>query len=231
MGGPRRERRGGALRLLKELPVLIALALLIALLIKAFLVQAFFIPSASMEPTLHVGDRVLVNKLSYRLGEPERGDIIVFRDPYPDPCDEDGASAGCDDSLLQRSLNWIAEVFGLPTGETRDFIKRIVALPGETIAIQDGEVYVCPDPGCRPIDSEGEPFEGRKIDFPQTDEEGPQIDEDDQLAFTVPDDEYYVLGDNRANSRDSRVFRGIERDEIVGKAFVVIWPFSRFNTI
>jgi signal peptidase I len=230
LGGPRRERRGGALRLLKELPVLIALALLIALLIKAFLVQAFFIPSASMEPTLHIGDRVLVNKLSYRLGEPERGDIVVFRDPYPDPCDEEGAT-GCDDGIFQRSLNWIAEVFGLPTGETRDFIKRIVALPGETIAIQDGEVYVCPDPGCRPIDSEGEPFEGRKIEFPNTDDEGPQIDDDDQPAFTVPDDEYYVLGDNRANSRDSRVFRGIERDEIVGKAFIVIWPFSRFNTI
>src|SRR5207245_6803778 len=88
---PPAEHRGGALRFLKELPVLIALALGIALLIKAFLVQAFYIPSASMEPTLRQGDRVLVNKLSYRFGHPKRGDVIVFRDPYPNPCDQQGS--------------------------------------------------------------------------------------------------------------------------------------------
>ncbi len=229
--GPKPQRRRGALRFLKELPVLIAIALGIALLIKAFLIQAFYIPSASMEPTLDIGDRVLVNKLSYRLGDPERGDIIVFRDPYPDPCDADGDSAVCDESVLKRSLNWVAEVFGLPTGDTRDFIKRIVALPGETIAIQDGELYVCDDPGCRPLDSDGEPLDGRKVDFPRTSDEGPVLDDDDQAAFEVPDDEYYVLGDNRANSSDSRTFRGIERDEIIGKAFVLIWPATRFNTL
>lgn len=226
-----KQRRRGALRFLKELPVLIAIALGIALLIKAFLIQAFYIPSASMEPTLDVGDRVLVNKLSYRLGDPERGDIIVFRDPYPDPCDADGDTQGCDESFLKRSLNWVAEVFGLPTGDTRDFIKRIVALPGETVAIQDGEIYVCNDPGCRPLDSDGEPLDGRKVDFPSTSDEGPVVDDDTQAAFEVPDDEYYVLGDNRANSSDSRTFRAIERDEIIGKAFVLVWPATRFNTL
>lgn len=228
---PKRGRRGGAIRFLKELPVLIAIALGIALLIKAFLVQAFYIPSASMEPTLDVGDRVLVNKLSYRLGDPQRGDIIVFRDPYPDPCDEGGDPPGCDESLLKRSLNWVAEVFGLPTGDTRDFIKRIVALPGETVAIQDGDIYVCEEPGCRPVDSEGQPLDGRKIDFARSADEGPVLDEDTQSAFEVPDDGYYVLGDNRANSSDSRTFRGIDRDDIIGKAFVLIWPATSFNTL
>jgi signal peptidase I len=94
--GPKLKRGRGVFRFLKELPVLIAIALGIALLIKAFLIQAFYIPSASMEPTLDIGDRVLVNKLSYRLGDPRRGDVIVFRDPYPDPCDADGDTAGCD---------------------------------------------------------------------------------------------------------------------------------------
>jgi signal peptidase I len=228
---PKEPKRNSALRFLKELPVLIALALGIALLIKAFLVQAFYIPSASMEPTLTRGDRVLVNKLSYRFGEPERGDVIVFRDPYPDPCEGDDAedNAICNQSIPRRALNWFAEVFGLPTGDTRDFIKRIVGLPGETIAIRDGEVYVCDNPGCVPVDKNGKAKDGRLIDFPHTSDEGPQKDDADAPAFVVPSDEFYVLGDNRANSSDSRTFRGIPKDDVVGKAFVLIWPPTRFS--
>ncbi len=209
--------------------MLIALALGIALLIKAFLVQAFYIPSASMEPTLVRGDRVLVNKLSYRLGDPERGDVIVFRDPYPDPCDTDEPRAGCSESFPRTALNWFAEVFGLPTGDTRDFIKRIVALPGETIAMQDGDVYVCDDPGCVPLDSKGNRKDGELVEFPSTDDEGPQNDEDTIPAFVVPQGEYWVMGDNRANSQDSRAFKTISREEIVGRAFVTVWPPTRFN--
>lgn len=226
-------QRNSAFRFLKELPVLIALALGIALLIKAFLVQAFYIPSASMEPTLERGDRVLVNKLSYRFGEPERGDVIVFRDPYPAECDENDSEAAkdpaCNQSFPRRALNWFAEVFGLPTGDTRDFIKRIVALPGETIAMQDGEVYVCDSPGCVPIGRSGKPKDGRLIDFPRTSDEGPQSDDDTIPAYVIPDDEYWVMGDNRANSSDSRTFRSIEREGIVGRAFVTVWPPARFN--
>lgn len=216
-------------RFFKELPVLIALALGIALLIKAFLVQAFYIPSASMEPTLTEGDRVLVNKLSYRIGDPERGDVIVFKDPYPDPCAETPDAAGCSVSVPRRALNWFAEVFGLPTGTTRDFIKRIVALPGETVAMNDGNVYVCNKPGCVPVDKDGEPRDGQLIDFPNTTDEGPQKDDDTFPAFVVPSGEYFVLGDNRANSSDSRSFKGISREDIIGKAFVLIWPPTRFG--
>lgn len=226
---PKERAARSAWRFFKELPVLIALALGIALLIKAFLVQAFYIPSASMEPTLTEGDRVLVNKLSYRFGEPKRGDVIVFKDPYPDPCDETPNAAGCDEAFPRKALNWFAEVFGLPTGDTRDFIKRIVALPGETVALNDGNVYVCNKPGCVPVDKSGKPKDGRLIDFPHTSEEGPQSDDDTFPSFVVPDDQYFVLGDNRANSSDSRSFKGIERDEIIGKAFVLIWPPTRFS--
>ena len=218
-----------ALRFFKELPVLVVLALGIALLIKAFLVQAFYIPSASMEPTLTRGDRVLVNKLSYRLGDPDRGDVIVFKDPYPDPCKNDPDAEGCNEGFGRRALDWFAEVFGLPTGSTRDFIKRIVALPGETVAMHEGNVYVCDEPGCIPVDGKGEPKDGRLIEFPHSSDEGPQQDDDTVPAFTVPDGQYYVLGDNRANSSDSRTFHGIAEDDIIGKAFVLIWPPTRFS--
>jgi signal peptidase I len=226
------EPKRGALRFLKELPVLIALALAIALLIKAFLVQAFYIPSASMVPTLREGDRVLVNKLSYRFGKPHRGDVIVFKDPYPNPCDtSDGsaAPAGCNHGVGRKALDWVAEVFGLPTGDTRDFIKRIVALPGETVAIHDGNVFVCSRPSCVPLNSDGTARDGRRISFPHTADKGPQQDHDDFPAFAVPSGQYFVMGDNRANSSDSRAFRGVGRDSIVGKAFVVVWPPNRFE--
>lgn len=229
---PPRSERASVFRFLKELPVLIALALAIALLIKAFLVQAFYIPSASMEPTLTRGDRVLVNKLSYRFGDPHRGDVVVFRDPYPDPCRSPTPGidqSRCHEALPRRTLNWFAEVFGLPTGDTRDFIKRIVALPGETIAMQDGNVYVCNQPGCIPIDKTGHAKDGRLIDFPHDSHEGPQNDDDTIPAFVVPDNQYFVLGDNRANSSDSRTFHGIRRSHIIGKAFVLIWPPTRFS--
>lgn len=227
-----KSRAGGVLRFFKELPVLVALALGIALLIKAFLVQAFYIPSASMEPTLRQGDRVLVNKLSYRFGEPQRGDVIVFHDPYPDPCEEtegQQAPAGCEQGFGRRALDWFAEVFGLPTADTRDFIKRIVALPGETIQIEDGQLYVCGEPDCVPLGPNGEPKDGRKINFESSADKGPRVDKDDVPAFPVPEGQYYVMGDNRANSSDSRNFRGIAREKIIGKAFVIVWPPTRFS--
>ena len=225
-------RHTGALRFLKELPVLVVLALGIALLIKAFLVQAFYIPSASMEPTLRQGDRVLVNKLTYRFGEPKRGDVVVFRDPYPDSCD---ASSGtppppsCNRSIVRKTFDWFAEVFGLPTGETRDFIKRIVGLPGETIAIRDGNVYVCGAPSCQPLNPDGTAKDGERVDFPRSDGRGPQQDHDNVPAFAIPKGQYWVMGDNRANSSDSRTFKGVDRKLIIGKGFVLVWPPNRFR--
>ena len=216
------------LRFLKELPVLIALALAIALLLKAFVVQAFYIEMQSMEPTLHPGERVLVSKFSYRLGDPHRGDVVIFRDPRH-PCTEGDDSPACHPGLARKTLDWLAEVFGLPTGSKDDLVKRIVGLPGETIAMHDGAVYVCSAPGCQPIDTDGHKKDGKLITFPHTATKGPQQDDADLAAFKIPSNSYYVLGDNRAQSADSRSFGSVPRKEFVGKVFVLIWPPTRFQ--
>ncbi|HVE91912.1 MAG TPA: signal peptidase I [Actinomycetota bacterium] len=211
-------RRHGIISFFKELPVLIALALGIALIIKAFLIQAFFIPSGSMEPTLAIHDRVLVNKLTYRFHKPERGDIVVFEDPSPPQCRQIPGLAlppECNKSIPRKARDWFAELFGIPTGDnTKDFIKRIVALPGEEFEMRDGDVFI----------------NGRKTDFEsKKGVEGPQKDETDWTPVKIPKDHYWVLGDNRANSSDSRTFRSIHRDKVVGKAFVIVWPPKRFG--
>jgi signal peptidase I len=158
-------------------------ALLVALVIKAFLFQAFYIPSESMEPTLEVGDRVLVNKLSYDLHDVNRGDIIVFHRP-PDE----------------------------PPSEIDDLIKRVVGLPGDTIEGRGGTVYVNGTALAEPYLPEGtvtDPF----------------------APVQVPEDQVFVMGDNRGDSRDSRVFGPIDQDLIVGRAFVTVWPLGRLDLL
>jgi len=209
----------GVVSFFKELPVLVALALGIALVIKAFLIQAFFIPSASMEPTLEIRDRVLVNKLTYRFHEPERGDVIVFHEPAGDPCaravPQEMLPEECRRNAVQKTRDWFAELFGIPTGDiaNKDYIKRIVALPGETFEMREGVIYI----------------NGEKTDFPSSKDEGPQLDKTDWTPVTIEPDHYFVMGDNRGNSSDSRVFGPIHRDKVVGKAFVIIWPPTRFS--
>ena len=191
----------------RELPGLVLLALLLAILIKTFLVQAFYIPSESMVPTLQVGDRVLVNRLAYRFGDIERFDVIVFSDPNPPP--------GQDRGLVGGFLHWLAEGTGVAKPAQEDFIKRVIALPGETWEIHDGAVYV----------------NGVQLDEPYL------VGPPDQRNFgpeTVPDGSLFVLGDNRLHSCDSRftpddagVCRGlgyVPEDNVIGQAFVIIWP-------
>jgi signal peptidase I len=191
---------------LKELPILIIIAFGLALLIKTFLLQAFFIPSESMVPTLKVGDRVLVNKLVYRIHEPRRGDIIVFIE-----------DKGPNKSFLGRVRSFFTEGLGVTKPASKDFIKRVIALPGEKIQIKKGVVSITQKDGKR--FSLNEPYineESRDFsDFPE---------------FTVPPDTYFVMGDNRANSADSRTALGpVRREVIVGRAFIRIWPFGRFG--
>lgn len=158
-------------------------ALVVALVVKTFLIQAFYIPSESMVPTLKVGDRVLVNKLSYSRGDVDRGDIVVFARP---------GGPGAD---------------GIA-----DLIKRVVALPGETVEGRDGAVYV----------------DGRRLDetyLPDGTTTGPFP------PFTLPDDEVWVMGDNRNASDDSRRFKGVPLDDVVGRAFVVIWPVGEIGLL
>jgi signal peptidase I len=181
-----------------ELPVLVLIALLLAVLVKTLAFQAFYIPSGSMEETLQIDDRVLVNKISYRFGDPQRGDVIVF-DRTPNT----------DESLLGALLRNLAESVGVRTPEA-DLIKRVIALPGETIEIRGNTVFI-----------DGEPLEEPYLeDDVRTERMNP---------VTVPEDEYFVMGDNRSRSQDSRFFGTVSRDEVVGRAFVIIWPTSRWG--
>lgn len=190
----------GALAFLRELPVLIVLAIALAILLKTFVVQAFYIPSGSMEPALDPGDRVLVNKAFY---EPTRGDVIVFADP------EDGRST--DRGIVGGFLHWLSEGIGFARPEHEDFIKRVIGLPGEMIEIRNETVYV-------DFRALREPYLTRDARATMTDF-GP---------VTVPEGALFVMGDNRGNSNDSRAGLGfVPIDKVIGRAFVLIWPPSR----
>jgi signal peptidase I len=186
----------GINRTVVEWVVLIVAAIVIALVIKTFLFQAFYIPSASMEPTLEIGDRVLVNKLSYDLHDVNRGDIVVF--------------------AAAPNIEW-------KTAGIDDLVKRIIAMPGETITeCQQGRV--CIDD--RLLDESYLP-KGTTTTIDST----PPGCEPDSPAdgCTVPAGHYFVLGDNRGQSADARIHGPIKGSSIVGRVFVRIWPLDRLG--
>jgi len=184
-----------------ELPGLILTALVIAVVIKTFLVQPFWIPSESMMETIHVNDRVMVNKLAFDFGEPQRGDVVVFRDPGQPQLDE---------SIPEAVIRSVLEAVGIRTRGSEDLIKRVIGLPGETITVKDNQVLV----DGTPI---SEPYLADDVFMP---DDGP---------FTVGEDEVFVMGDNREFSFDSRRFGMVPYDDLVGRAFVIIWPVSHFG--
>ncbi|UCG40126.1 MAG: signal peptidase I [Acidimicrobiia bacterium] len=187
-----------------ELPLLVIVALVVAVLIKTFLVQAFWIPSGSMVPTLEIDDRVLVNKLEYRIQEPRRGDIVVFDSPYLEESDEPT-------SFRELAALTLAEALGIRSGGVPDdFIKRVIAVPGETVEVVDNQVLI----DGLPI---SEPYLPAGVQMPDF---GP---------VTVAPNELFVMGDNRNSSSDSRVFGPIDQSEVVGRAFVLMWPFDRWQ--
>ena len=190
----------------RELPVLIVIAFVVALLIKTFVLQAFYIPSASMEPTLDIGDRVLVEKVSYHFGGPARGDVVVFERELA------GLEGGEDKPFWTDIIDGVKGLFGFPTGDEQDFIKRVIAVGGDTVEGRDGVVFVNGDEVSEPYLPPGT----------QTSTFGP---------VTVPDGQIFVMGDNRGNSDDSRSFGPVEQDAIVGHAFVLVWPPSDFDTL
>lgn len=195
-----------------ELPVLVLVAFVLAFVLKTFLVQAFYIPSESMLPTLEVGDRVLVNKLVHEFREPRRGEVVVFSH-------EDAAVGPVpDDGMLVRLWETVAGGFGLAVAPEKDFIKRIIGLPGETIEMREGVVSV--DGVAIP---EAAAEEGGYLSRPDTVDFGPT---------EIPQGHYFVMGDNRPNSSDSRsLLDTIPEEELVGRAFVVIWPLDRLSTL
>ena len=209
-------------RQVAELPMLVAVAFLIAIVIKTFIVQAFFIPSGSMIPTLRIGDRVLVEKISYRLHDPRRGDVIVFaRDilgPQPDV------------PWYQDARNFLRELVGLPVGDEEDFIKRIVATAGDTVRYEGNPrtLYVNDEQ----IDQS---FINHGIDKSSptlTEKDCKRLDmEASGKGCLVPAGRIFVMGDNRGNSQDSRFLGPIETDKIIGRGFVVIWPLSHLGSL
>jgi signal peptidase I len=177
------KKKDGGLRNVLEWVLIIGGAFLVAFVVKTFLIQAFFIPSGSMLPTLHEDDRVLVNKLSYDLHDVNRGDLVVFERPE-----------------------------GETAGQIKDLIKRVVALPGERIEQRDGDVYI----------------DGQLLEEPYLDDGTETTNLEPQ---TVPEDHVFVMGDNRDDSMDSRVFSAIDEDLIVGRAFVRVWPLNHLGLL
>lgn len=173
---PGSERGASLLHAIVEIVIIVVAALALALLIQQFLVKPFVIPSESMVPTLVQGDRVLVNRFTYRFGDPRRGDVVVFQSPL----------------------------------STDDYIKRVVAVGGDTVAVRDGRLYV----------------NGASQDEPYLNDE---LMADDFAEVTVPPGACFVMGDNRNNSGDSRVFGPIPKDTILGKAFAIYWPLGRLR--
>lgn len=183
-----------------ELPVLLLAAAVIALVVKAVLAQAFYIPSASMEPQLAAGDRVVVSRLSYRMHDPRRGDIVVFHDPAADDGDD-----GFSPLRLGREA---LEALGVVKPRDKELIKRVVGLPGETVSARGGTVLV-----------DGQPlFEPYLDETAITGDFGPA---------PVPEGHLFVMGDNRGNSKDSRRFGPVDRDLVVGRAIATVWPPGR----
>jgi signal peptidase I len=178
-------------RWLREAIIVVLIAVLAAVLLRTFVVQTFYIPSGSMEPTLQVGDRILVNKLSYHLHGVGRGDIVVFSRPPSENC-------------------------GGP--EVNDLVKRVIGLPGETISVSGGDVYV----------------DGRRLDeswLPASEQGVTKSGPDGtpyslQHPFRIPADNYFVMGDNRTDSCDSRFWGPINKSLIVGKVEMRVWPLS-----
>ena len=157
----------------------LVLAGLLIVFFRTFIFQNFVVEGSSMFPTLMQGDRLIVSRLSYILGEPDRGDIIVFQYPY---------------------------------GPERDFVKRIIGLPGETVAIQNGQVFI-----------DGKPLPPEEYVKNKSSDTKPPI--------TLADDEYFVMGDNRTGSSDSRSWGPLQKHFLIGKAWLIYFPFKRFQLL
>ena len=186
--------------------VIVALAVGLALLIQAFVIKPYQIPSQSMEPTLDVNERVLVNRFLYHFKDPEIGNIIVFHPPL-------GAEQGRECGVARKPGQACPE----PTPEKSDtnFIKRIVAGPGDTLSIENGHPVVNGEPATE--------------DFIMPCGGGPDCDLPKEI--TIPPDHYFMMGDNRGASEDSRFWGPVPRDWIIGQAFGTYWPPQKIGPL
>ncbi|KPI12438.1 signal peptidase I [Actinobacteria bacterium OK074] len=204
----------------KELPILIGIALVLALLIKSFLVQAFSIPSDSMQNTLQEGDRVLVDKLTPWFGsKPERGEVVVFKDPDNWLAGEPTATP----NPVQRVLGWIGL---MPSADEKDLIKRVIGVAGDTVECN----------GTGPLKVNGKALDESSYVYAGN-TPCSQDDQGGQFKVTVPKGKIWVMGDHRQNSLDSRYHQSdknggfVPVDNVVGRAIVIAWPPTRWNTL
>ncbi len=185
--------------------VIVALALGLALAIQAWIIKPYQIPSESMEPTLDVGQRVLVNRFIYHFEDPSIGDIVVFHPPV-------GADNGVECGVVRKD----GEACPKPTPEesSQNFIKRIVAGPGDTLSVKEGHPVV-----------NGEWKRDESFIIPCGGAEACNLPK----TITIPPDHYFMMGDNRGASDDSRFWGPVPRDWLIGKAFATYWPPDRIG--
>jgi signal peptidase I len=220
-GAARGSRRSGW----RELPVLLVVALVVALIIKTFVVQAFYIPSGSMENTLLIGDKILVNKFVYHVRGIEPGDIVVFNGEGSwDPTPPQGRPSGnpvtrAYGATLRPLFHSIAGLFGTPIGQT-DYVKRVIGVPGDHVAC-------CTAQGLVTVN--GVPLHERSYLYPGNAPSGIRF------HVIVPPGRIWVMGDHRAISDDSRLHRAspgsgtIPESKVIGRAFVIVWPSSQWR--
>lgn len=210
---------GGWGRALKETVIIVVLALVISAVVRAFLVQAFYVPSESMENTLQVSDRIIASKITKNLSGVQRGEVVVFKDPggWLPPAPE---PAGGVRGVIRTALTFIGI---LPSDSGQDLVKRVIAVGGDHIACCDAQGRIVLN---------GVPLNETYIKHAGS----PNATDQVRFDVTVPDGYVFVMGDNRGNSRDSRYHLdykngGVPDDSVVGKVFVVVWPFARWATV
>jgi signal peptidase I len=221
----KRRRRRSAV---KEIPLLVGVAVLIALVLKTFLVQAFVIPSGSMEQTIQIGDRVLVDKLTPWFGsKPTRGDVVVFKDPGGWLEDEQTTTTGEDPIVIKQIKEGLQFIGLLPSDDEKDLIKRVVAVGGDTVKCCDAQGLVTVNG--MPLNESAYLHPGNK----------PSIQ---PFEVTVPQGRLWVMGDHRENSADSRAHQNdtsstaqyggtVSEESVVGRAVVIAWPVGHWGQL
>lgn len=216
------EGRRRGLPLWQELPLLLIIAFCLAILVRTFLLQAFYIPSGSMEDTLLAGDRVLVNKIVYQFREPARGEIVVFR------AEAWSSQPGLDEDIgaLGRIGRTLGDLIGISRPGEKDYIKRIIALPGDRVSCcdVDGRVFV----NGQPLDEEYVLYDAPRGDSPEGTQDCRNRAFDEVV---VEPGNMFVMGDHRAVSQDSRCQGQVLIGDIIGRADLIMWPSDRWTRL